>query len=597
MKPLLSHPRIAPPTLKISLARVANRGALPVIFALALGLRALALQHYHFVGADGGVDGVVLAISGKNIFSGAGFSFQGRAEIVHSPLYPILVGATWRMVGDLERAGQLVSVLAGALLVFPVFLLGRELYGRRTGLFAAALTAVFPPFIYGSTEIRVASLYALLCATAAWLMFRNALAPGFRRGAETGAGIALCYLARPEAILFLVLAGVLPFLRRISREEKPAERVHVGGASCPDPGRLASRRDATPTEENSVSQNTRRGTGRLLLYLAGIALGFAILSSPYWCFLKRHLGHWTLNGRGPFTFVGYFHDDWDRAYFDLYTYPDQALREWREQGGMAGFMSKNLGRTAARLARNTAALLRLGESPQIARVGLPPFLVNAAVIALAAGAIGGGAVQILRRRWLFRDTFLALLAATVLPYLVLTWRDLRYFYPYFSLLLIVLAEGCGRWAARAKGGRKPGSALGMALAAAPAGIILLAMLLASGALIPLKIRTVPYEYKLLGLWMREAIPDIEKTVVMSRKIGVPFYAGARHVLIHPGSYPEVIRFARESGARYLVVDDWTTPAFRPNLAFLLEDRPPPPDLDRVHDLVLDGRRIVLYRFK
>jgi hypothetical protein len=264
---------------------------------------------------------------------------------------------------------------------------------------------------------------------------------------------------------------------------------------------------------------------------------------------------------------------------------------------MAGFMRKNLPQAVERLARNTAALLSLGESPQIARIGLPPFLVNTAVIAFAAAAIGGGAVQILRRRWLFRDTFLALFTATVLPYLLLTWRDLRYFYPYFPFLLIVLAEGCGRWAVWAKGDRKPRSAPRMILAAAPAGIVLLAMLLASGALIPLKIRTVPYEYKLLGLWMRETIPDIEKTVVMSRKMGVPFYAGSRHALIHPGSYSEVIRFAREIDARYLVVDDWIIPSTRPALAFLLDDAPPPPELERVHTIEQAGRRIILYRFK
>ncbi|MCX6349929.1 MAG: glycosyltransferase family 39 protein [Candidatus Aureabacteria bacterium] len=583
---------------------------LSVIFLAGLALRLAALAEYRFVGADGGVDGVVLAISGQNLFSGAGFSFQGRPETIHAPLFPILTGLVWKLCGDLELAGQLVSVLAGALLVFPVFLLGRSLYSPRTGLISAAMTAVFPAFIYASTEIRLTSLYALLCATAAWLMYRNAWAGGFAGGCWTGAAIALCYLARPEALLFLPLAGVLPFLvGKHPKDKQSAPINNAGRVPSFDPALLGSRQECRSHKQDmgTIEGVTVGGTflsrsrpsriAALMPYLAGIALGFAILSSPYWCFLKRSLGHWTLNGRGPFTFVGYFRDDWDRAYFDLYTYPDQALREWRDQGGMAGFMRKNLPQAVERLARNTAALLSLGESPQIARIGLPPFLVNAAVIVFAVAAIGGGAVRILRRRWLFRDTFLALFMATVLPYLVLTWRDLRYFYPYFPLLLIVLAEGCGRWAVWAKGAGRPRSARRMILAAAPAGIVLLAMLLASGALIPLKIRTVPYEYKLLGLWMRETIPDIEKTVVMSRKMGVPFYAGSRHALIHPGSYSEVIRFAREIDARYLVVDDWIIPSTRPALAFLLDDAPPPPELERVHTLEHAGRRIILYRFK
>ncbi len=573
------------------------RLALTFIFLLALALRLLALQHYRFIGADGGVDGVAMAISGKNLFSGAGFSFQGKPETIHAPLFPILIGAAWKVLGNLELAGQLASVLAGALLVFPVFTFARELYGLPTGLIAAALTAVFPVFVYASTEIRLTSLYALLTLAMAWLMYRHARRPGFAAGLATGAAGALCYLARPEAILFLPLAGLLPFLRRTSREGNPAEHSRVGGASRPDPDRQASRRDAALTGKEPMSENARRWSGRMLLYLAGITLGFAILSSPYWVFLKRHLGHWTLNGRGPFTFVGYFRDDWDRAYFDLYTYPDRARREWRDGGGMTGFLRANFGKSLRRLADNTSSLMILGSSSQVAKLGLPPAAVNAAVIALFALALGGGARQILRRRWLFRDTALLLFTATVIPYLLLTWQDLRYFYPYFPILIILLAEGCRRWAARFGKGPSPAAPGRRALAGAPAFLLVLTLLGGSFLIIPRKIRTVPYEYKILGLWMRDRLDGIGRETVMSRKMAVPFYAGASHALIHPGSYAEVVGFAREIGARYLVVDDWTTPAFRPALAFLLEEAAPPPELERVHSLVHDGRRIVLYRFK
>ena len=583
-----------------------DRLYLAFIFLLALALRLLALQHYRFIGADGGVDGVVMAISGKNLFSGAGFSFQGKPETIHAPLFPILIGAAWKFLGNLELAGQAVSVIAGALLVLPVFLLARDLYGRGTGLIAAVGAAFFPPFLYASTEVRLASLYALLCCFAAWLMHRGGWRPGFLAGAVTGAAVALCYLARPEAVLFLPLAGLLPFLCGYRREGKQTEQTPVGGASSPapssrgpDPGLIGSRRDAAPTGKEPLSENARRGAGRKLLYVAGIALGFALLSSPYWVFLKRHLGCWTLNGRGPFTFVGYFHQDWDRAYFDLYTYPDQARRRWAETGGLPGFLKANLGASLRRLAGNIFSLAtNLGHSSQVAKLGLSPVAVNAAAAALGALALGGVGLQVLRRRWLFRDTFLALFVATVLPYLLLTWRDLRYFYPYFPIPVILLAEGCRRWADRVAGSPSPAPPGRRALAAGPAVLLILALLGGSLLIIPRKIGTAPYEYKILGLWMRDHLPGIEREIVLSRKLGVPFYAEARHALIPPGAYPEAARFAREIGARYLVVDDWTTPAFRPALSFLLDDTAPaPPELERVHSLRYAGRRIVLYRFK
>ncbi len=68
---------------KINKKRI--RPLLIVIFLLALGLRIWALSCYRFVGADGGIDGVVMAASGKNLFSGEGLVFQDRPQTIHSP--------------------------------------------------------------------------------------------------------------------------------------------------------------------------------------------------------------------------------------------------------------------------------------------------------------------------------------------------------------------------------------------------------------------------------------------------------------------------------------------------------------------------------
>ena len=239
-----------------------------LIFLLALGLRIWALSCYRFVGADGGIDGVVMAVSGKNLFSGEGLVFQDRPQTIHSPAFPVLAGLFWVITGNLELGGQLVSVIFGALLVLPVFWAGKILFNERTGLYAALLTAVLPPFIYSSTEIRVVSLYTTLFIFSLCLIYRSAIRPGFLLGLAAGAGVSLAYQARPEAILLLPLAAVLPFLAGKAREKK--------------------------------------GIGSIAAGWAGLAAGFAIVSFPYWIFLRRHLGHWTTNGRGPFTFEGYF---------------------------------------------------------------------------------------------------------------------------------------------------------------------------------------------------------------------------------------------------------------------------------------------------
>ena len=147
-----------------------NRDFIVVVFLtiIAVIVRLISLHYYHFIGVDGGVDGVGYAVSGKNLFSGLGYSIQGAPQIVLHPLYSILIGVSWFFTQNLEFSGQIVSVIAGSLLVIPVFYLAKEMYGRKTGIWAAVFVVICPPLIFGSTEVRLASLYTLvLSATVA----------------------------------------------------------------------------------------------------------------------------------------------------------------------------------------------------------------------------------------------------------------------------------------------------------------------------------------------------------------------------------------------------------------------------------------------
>ncbi|MFH1038892.1 MAG: glycosyltransferase family 39 protein [PVC group bacterium] len=529
-----------------------------LIFLLVLGLRIWSLSCYRFVGADGGIDGVSMAVSGKNLFSGNGLVFQGRAETIHSPAFPVLVGLFWAVTGNLELGGQLVSVVFGALLVFPVFWMGKILFDGRIGIYAALLSAVLPPFIYTSTEIRVVSLYTTLFIFSLLLIYRFALQPGFRSGLAAGAGISLAYLTRPEAMLLLPLAAVLPFLAGSGRD--------------------------------------KRGTGSIAAGWAGMAVGFSVISLPYWIFLRRHLGYWAMNGRGPFTFLGYFGEGWEKENFYLYTYRDQALQDWIEGGGIGGFFREHRGEILRRLFYNLFSFIDLGNSSQVRTLGLPRLLVDGVVAAALLAFLLAQIRKIIRRQWRFRDTFFLLALATVLPYLALSGIDMRYYYPYLPLAVILLAAFIVRWAGRA-GTRGGSPVVRWIFAAGPAWVLVALSLLSTLYLIPRKIETVPYEYKILGEWMAENLPGVSDEVIVSRKMGVPFYMGSPHALPYPGSYDEMLEHARRSGGKYLVIDEWTIPWARPKLAFLLQEKEPPPELEKVHEIDYQGRKTILYKFK
>jgi len=85
--------------------------------------------------------------------------------------------------------------------------------------------------------------------------------------------------------------------------------------------------------------------------------------------------------------------------------------------------------------------------------------------------------------------------------------------------------------------------------------------------------------------------------VTSRKMGIPFYAGARHEPLYYGEYPGLIEYAKSRKVDYLVIDQWTIPKTRPQLAFLLKEDQKHPGLQLVHLVRYKGRKTILYQIE
>lgn len=79
------------------------------------------------------------------------------------PLYDVLLFAVIRLFGDSEATLRLPSALLGIASTFMLYRLGTVLWGRLTGVFAAALLAFSGFSIAHAQEAR---MYALLCAAA-----------------------------------------------------------------------------------------------------------------------------------------------------------------------------------------------------------------------------------------------------------------------------------------------------------------------------------------------------------------------------------------------------------------------------------------------
>ena len=103
------------------------------------------------------------------------------------------------------------SALCGLATVAVVYLIGRDAYDHRTGLWSAWLTAVCPPLVYYSQEARMYAWLVLLTALS-WLVLLS-----FRRSAGIGRCVVYALLLAALAYshplgLFMIAAHGLAYL-------------------------------------------------------------------------------------------------------------------------------------------------------------------------------------------------------------------------------------------------------------------------------------------------------------------------------------------------------------------------------------------------
>ncbi len=160
----------------------------------------------------------------------------------HPPLYYLIMHATMGLWGRSDFALRFPSVLFNLLLLPVLFQLGRRLFDRRAGRIAAVLTAVNPLFIWYGQEARMYTLLLLLGALAAYVLWRALTEP---------AGL-FRWLA-----LYALLAGMMVYTHYVTVFLVAGQGLFW------------------------VWLLWRRGHGRLLLLLGGLAAAAAIPLVPY----------------------------------------------------------------------------------------------------------------------------------------------------------------------------------------------------------------------------------------------------------------------------------------------------------------------------
>lgn len=175
---------------------------LTVLVVAAFILRYINIPTYQVIAADGPS---YIGIA-KEIIT----NHSARGSIHYPPFYPFLIAVASFFTKDFESAGVMVSLVMGSLLVVPVYLLGKSIFGRGAGYAAAAMTLVWPDFVYQSGNVLSFATYFTLLITGLWLLWHAHSSQRLIPALFSGLFMAAAYLSRQEA--FISMAVICFFL-------------------------------------------------------------------------------------------------------------------------------------------------------------------------------------------------------------------------------------------------------------------------------------------------------------------------------------------------------------------------------------------------
>jgi 4-amino-4-deoxy-L-arabinose transferase-like glycosyltransferase len=124
-------------------------------------------------------------------FTGASFYYPPGTEVPTAfwdALYPLFLAGLYAGVGHSIPAVRVAQAILGAVAVGGIFVLGRQLVRPAVGIVAAAVSAVYPFFVYYSGQLLTETLFMALVVLLFVVGFHSSsLGAGFGKGAA-GAG-------------------------------------------------------------------------------------------------------------------------------------------------------------------------------------------------------------------------------------------------------------------------------------------------------------------------------------------------------------------------------------------------------------------------
>lgn len=477
----------------------------------------------------------------RNILSGihnTGGEISSLAKYRRPPLYPHLIalfslGNTLPLF--LSEIGRQISVFSGAILVVPLYFLGRMIRGKATGVILVLFVLINPDFLYYSGTVLTESLATLILTLSMILLVMIT-----RKGGNKplcfflGVFLGLAFLAKHSLIGYLPIFIFYFVIAHFFTRNRPSFSKLIAGIIIP-----------------------------VLL----IVVGFFFAISPQSIYLHSETGKWafaidpnamnleSLNRQGE-----------DIRYTENYEALESLTSDGEsllnEASGASGLFSiiKDYPVEYIKAYLTTVSRGYLPDTYPLPYPGILLFLVLIGIIGLIGERKYSDLIFCLCG---FAGFYLFLC-------LFLNIRD-RHMFPAYPFLLLMAAIGVDMVASFFKSLlQKISQTARLADTIRPLvyGLICIFLLLPGGEIIKAHSSEVNINFSsAIGMAISEKIE--KNALVFDRSPLIPYLAGAIFVGVPYADPQEVIKYAQKKGIDYWIVDTSYVPRLRPQFEELL----------------------------
>ncbi len=242
------------------LQRLESRKIFWLLFLVCIGIRIYLFFSTFVIAQDS-----IMYMAMANVFLEG--RFLEALEYITPPFYPILVAGMKLLVRDGEVAGKLVSFLAGTLVFFPLYHLGRRIFDPKVVLIGLFFLSVNPYLVRYSAEVLSESTFIFLSVMGLWLFWKGWEKKQYFYSCFSGVILGFSCLTKAQGFIWIGVVLTVPIFFSLLRQENVTDKR------------------------------------RIWIFSLIAALAFFFIIFPYASFLKGLTGEWTVRQHGSAAIV------------------------------------------------------------------------------------------------------------------------------------------------------------------------------------------------------------------------------------------------------------------------------------------------------